>query len=65
MVLRASGHPRVARPGGPTWIVDFYNLRRRHSVCYGMSPIDYERFMSEARQAQASYVMEPSTIPEG
>ena len=37
-----------------TWIVDFYNLRRRHSTCDGMSPIDYERFMAEARRAQAA-----------
>jgi putative transposase len=37
-----------------TWIVDFYNLRRRHSTCDGMSPIDYERFMAEAREGQAA-----------
>jgi transposase InsO family protein len=37
-----------------TWIVDFYNLRRRHSACDGMSPIDYEHFMAEARQGQAA-----------
>jgi transposase InsO family protein len=37
-----------------TWIVDFYTLRRRHSACDGMSPIDYERFMAEARMAQAA-----------
>ncbi len=37
-----------------TWIVDFYNLRRRHSACDGMSPIDYERFMAEARMTQAA-----------
>jgi putative transposase len=37
-----------------TWIVDFYNTRRRHSTCDGMSPIDYERFMAEARQAKAA-----------
>jgi transposase InsO family protein len=37
-----------------TWIVDFYNLRRRHSACDGMSPVDYERFMAEARQRQAA-----------
>jgi putative transposase len=36
-----------------TWIVDFYNTRRRHSACDGMSPIDYERFMAEARGAEA------------
>ncbi len=37
-----------------TWIVDFYNVRRRHSACDGMSPIDYERFMAEARRPQAA-----------
>ena len=37
-----------------TWIVDFYNLRRRHSACDGMSPIDYERFTTEARQGKAA-----------
>ncbi|WP_399225646.1 integrase core domain-containing protein [Streptomyces sp. TRM49041] len=25
-----------------TWITDFYNTRRLHSVCGFMSPIDYE-----------------------
>jgi putative transposase len=37
-----------------TWIVDFYNVRRRHSACDGMSPIDYEHFIAEARRAQAA-----------
>lgn len=37
-----------------TWIVDFYNTRRRHSACNGMSPIDYEHVMAEARDAQAA-----------
>jgi transposase InsO family protein len=37
-----------------TWIVDFYNLRRRHSACDGMSPINYERFMAEAREGKAA-----------
>jgi putative transposase len=37
-----------------TWIVDFYNLRRRHSACDGMSPIDYERIMAEAWRAEAA-----------
>ena len=37
-----------------TWIVDFYNVRRRHSACDGMSPIDYERFIAQARRAQAA-----------
>jgi putative transposase len=37
-----------------TWIVDFYNTRRRHSACDGMSPTDYERHMAQARRAQAA-----------
>jgi putative transposase len=37
-----------------TWIVDFYNTRRRHSACDGMSPIDYERLMVEARRPEAA-----------
>jgi transposase InsO family protein len=37
-----------------TWIVDFYNARRRHSACDGMSPIDYERLMAEARRPEAA-----------
>ncbi|WP_406067670.1 IS3 family transposase [Micromonospora sp. NBC_01638] len=37
-----------------TWIVDFYNTRRRHSACDGMSPIDYERFIADARRAEAA-----------
>jgi putative transposase len=37
-----------------TWIVEFYNARRRHSACDGMSPIDYERLMAEAGRAEAA-----------
>lgn len=37
-----------------TWIVDFYNTRRRHSACDGMSPIDYERLMAQARRPEAA-----------
>jgi len=37
-----------------TWIVDFYNARRRHSACDGLAPIDYERLMAEARRADAA-----------
>lgn len=37
-----------------TWIVDFYNTRRRHSACEGMSPIDYERFMATAQETAAA-----------
>lgn len=35
-----------------TWI--FYNTRRRHSACEGMSPIHNERFMVEARRPEAA-----------
>ena len=31
-----------------TWIVDFYNARRRHSACDGMSPIDLTRHGTRA-----------------
>ena len=37
-----------------TWITDFYNRRRRHSVCDGYSPIDYERSTARAMEAQAA-----------
>jgi transposase InsO family protein len=37
-----------------TWIVDFYNIRRRHSACDGLAPIEYERWMAEARKAEAA-----------
>lgn len=32
-----------------TWIVDFYNTRRRHTTSAGMPPADYERLMTEVR----------------
>jgi transposase InsO family protein len=38
-----------ARTQISTWITGFYNPRRRHSACDGMSPDDYERFIVEAR----------------
>jgi putative transposase len=41
-----------------TWITDFYNHRRRHSVCDGRSPIDYElnyqRSITRALENQAA-----------
>lgn len=37
-----------------TWITDFYNHRRRHSVCDWRSPIDYERSETRAVQARAA-----------
>jgi putative transposase len=39
----------AARTRISTWITDFYNPRRRHSACNGMSPDNYERFIAEAR----------------
>ena len=36
------------------WILTFYNQRRRHSACDGMSPHDYEQFILEARGSVAS-----------
>jgi transposase InsO family protein len=38
-----------ARTQISTWITGFYNPRRRHSACNGMSPDNYEKFMAEAR----------------
>jgi putative transposase len=37
-----------------TWITDFYNHRRRHSVCDGRSPIDYERSTDRVLEDQAA-----------
>jgi putative transposase len=38
-----------------TWITDWYNLRRRHSACDWLSPIDYEnRHHSSSPQPQAA-----------
>ncbi|WP_434739378.1 IS3 family transposase [Micromonospora sp. SH-82] len=37
-----------------TWITDFYNRRRRHSVCDWRSPIDYERSETRALQSRAT-----------
>ena len=32
-----------------TWITGFYNTTRRHSLCGGMSPVDYETHMAAVR----------------
>jgi transposase InsO family protein len=32
-----------------TWIVDFYNTRRRHSAAGGLPPAEFERLINEAR----------------
>lgn len=31
------------------WINSFYNLKRRHSANNGMSPIDFEEYMTKVR----------------
>jgi putative transposase len=36
------------------WITNFYNERRRHSVCGGLSPNDYERSTARTREVQAA-----------
>jgi putative transposase len=43
-----------ARTKISNWILTFYNRRRRHSACNGMSPHDYEQFILEARGSTAS-----------
>jgi putative transposase len=45
---------RQARTQISNWITQFYNARRRHSACDGMSPLDYERHMAQARGSTAS-----------
>ncbi|MFG3421038.1 IS3 family transposase [Micromonospora sp. NPDC048063] len=37
-----------------TWITDFYNRRRRHSVCDWRSPADYERSETRVLEARAA-----------
>ncbi|MFC9246490.1 hypothetical protein ACFT7S_21605 [Streptomyces sp. NPDC057136] len=39
----SSSAATAARIKIATWIADFYNTRRLHSVCDHKSPIDYER----------------------
>ncbi|MBG0825875.1 IS3 family transposase [Planomonospora sp. ID91781] len=39
-----------------TWIVDFYNIRRRHSANDGLPPVTFERQMIERRQASTALV---------
>ena len=36
----------AARAEIGTWISGFYNTRRRHSACGGLSPVDYEQLIS-------------------
>ncbi|GGI66853.1 integrase [Microbispora rosea subsp. aerata] len=43
---RAEARVKIA-----TWIVDFYNIRRRHSANDGLPPVTFERQMIEKRQA--------------
>ncbi len=37
-----------------TWITGFYNPARRHSLCGGMSPVDYETHMAAVRAEAAA-----------
>ncbi|MBF8194054.1 transposase [Nonomuraea sp. K274] len=37
-----------------TWIVDFYNLRRRHSANDGLPPITFEHHMIDKRKASSA-----------
>ena len=46
------GTREQARTRISNWITGFYNTRRRHSACNGMSPDDYESFIAEARGCQ-------------
>jgi transposase InsO family protein len=46
---RAEGRLKIA-----TWITDFYHRRRRHCVCDGLSPINYERSTARALEVQAA-----------
>ncbi|WP_234361459.1 hypothetical protein [Plantactinospora sp. BB1] len=45
-------HPQRGRLKIATWITDFCNRRRRHSVCDWRSPIDYERSETRALEAR-------------
>ncbi len=53
-------HRRQFRPSAEarikiaTWIINFYNRRRRHSVCDGRSPIDYGRSITRVLESQAA-----------
>jgi putative transposase len=46
---RAEARVKIA-----TWIVDFYNTRRRHSANDGLPPITFERQMTEKRQTSTA-----------
>ena len=41
------------------WIVDVCNAQRRHSACGGLSPNDYERFMTQLRDLKAAWLNPP------
>ena len=36
----------AARAEIGAWISGFYNTRRRHSACGGLSPVDYEQLIT-------------------
>lgn len=46
---RAEARVKIA-----TWIIDFYNARRRHSANDGLSPMTFERQMIEKRQTSTA-----------
>jgi putative transposase len=46
----------VARMKIATWVVDFYNTRRRHSANDGLPPVTFERQMIEERQASTALI---------
>ncbi|WP_169809014.1 IS3 family transposase [Microtetraspora fusca] len=46
---RAEARVKIA-----TWITDFYNTRRRHSANDGLSPITFERQMTEKRHTSTA-----------
>jgi transposase InsO family protein len=41
----------AARAGIGGWISGFYNTRRRHSACGGLSPVDYENLINTVHTA--------------